>query len=456
MPLALRPSPDPPPTPDPVPHPARVSIRHPAYDSPNTLLELDAVDTDEQGRHGVLFAMAHTSAAIVANNEFQGWLSTTKKGDLGRVQLAAGDLLAPGDYYFHVSNSGEASAAPDAPDLSPYPVVPNFRQWRFPSQLPDFWMQAVIGASRFPQDVRARDESCLITRHRLVTSVAHVIPAVESEWFSTNEMYRFRTYTPEGQPVIDKAENLILLRQDLHFAWDRADYSLLPKQDGDGIWKWALHAHTFSVDELHTLYHNRILHSVRGVSRHFLFARFAWDIFPRLRTFLSAGVGRRIKTSQGVHDFTAEETRSLCEGQGRNRSLSPKKSGSPSKRMRQNAEDVGVDTQSFDSGIDIPDKVPNFEPHVDDLDHGTEYSGEHEKDVTGRRIQHEWGQWRKSKGIFNASLDDASQRDLEEWKLRKGLPSSWHRRRQSCAYEETEDIEEDGRGRKRFRGFDAG
>lgn len=182
MPLALRPSLDAPPTPEPVPHLARVSIRHPVYNSVNTLLELDAVDTDEQGRHSVLFAVAHTSAAVVANNEFGGWLSTTKKGDEGQVQLAAGDLLAPGVYYFHVSNSDKVRAASDAPNLSPYPVVPSFRHWRFPPQLPDCWMQAVIDASQFPQDVRARDESCLITRHRLVTSVAQCSGRALEHW----------------------------------------------------------------------------------------------------------------------------------------------------------------------------------------------------------------------------------------------------------------------------------
>jgi len=195
-----------------------------------------------------------------------------------------------------------------------------------------------------------------------------IIPTAESEWFSSNEMYRFRTYTPEGQNVIDKPENLILLRQDLHFAWDRTNFSLLPKEDGDGIWKWTLYAHTFSVGELHSLYHNRILYSVRGVSRHSLFARFAWDIFPRVRNFLSAGVGQRLKTSQGIQDFSAEETRSLCEGQGKNRSFSPRKSGSPSKRTRKSSEAVEPDTQSFDSGIGgFNKKGSAFEPNVPGL-----------------------------------------------------------------------------------------
>ena len=243
-------------------------------------------------------------------------------------------------------------------------------------------MRAAVGVSRFPQDIRARDESCLITRHQLVTSIAHIIPAAESEWFSANEMHRFRTYTPEGQPVIDKAENLILLRQDLHFAWDRTDFSLLPKQDSDGTWKWALHAHTFSVDELHTLHHNRALLSVKGVSRHFLFARFAWDIFPRLRNFLSAGTGRRLKTKQGIQDFSAEETRNLCEGQGRYRSLSPKKSGSPSKRTRQSSDAVEADSSSFDSGIGGLDIVSSSKSDGVDLRRNTGYPYEHGQDVS--------------------------------------------------------------------------
>lgn len=273
-------------------------------------------------------------------------------------------------------------------------------------------------------------------------------------WSNTGE--RFRTYTPEGQPVIDKAENLISLRQDLHFAWDRTDFSLLPKEDGDGTWKWAVHAHTFSVDELHTLYHNRILHSVKGVSRHFLFARFAWDIFPRLRNFLSAGTGRRLKTKQGIQDFSAEETRSLCEGQGRYRSLSPEKSGSPNKRARQSADAVEADSSSFDSGIGGLDVVSSSKFDGVDLRHNTGYPCGHRQDVSTWRVEHERFEWTNAQETFNASVIDAPQSEVEEWKYRKGLASNRCRAGRRRVSERLEDNDEERRGRKRFRRVDAG
>lgn len=97
---------------------------------------------------------------------------------------------------------------------------------------------------------------------RVPTSVAHIIPVAGGEWFFANDMNRSRTYTVESQSVIHKPENLLPLRLDLHFAWDRMDFSILPKQDSSSCWVWTLHAHTFSTDELHTSYHNRALHAI--------------------------------------------------------------------------------------------------------------------------------------------------------------------------------------------------
>ncbi|KAK3045976.1 hypothetical protein LTR09_012502 [Extremus antarcticus] len=453
MPLALRPPLEPPRTPDPVLHPARVSIRHPAYDASSTLLEFDAVDADEDGRPGVVYAVVHTSAAIVANNEFEGWLSTSKSGDVGRVELAAGDVLVAGVYFFHVPTFGDYNATSGVVDLDPYPVVPSFRHWCFPSHLPEGWSSAGIGVLRSHQDVRARDESCLVTRHGLVTSVAHIVPAAEGDWFRANEMFRFRTYTPEGQPIIDRPENLLLLRQDLHFAWDRMDFSLLPKQNTGGSWEWTLHAHTFSLDELHTLYHNRVLHPIKGVSRQFLFARFAWDIFPRLRNFLSAGANRRLKTSGGVAYFAPEELRSFCEGQGRNRSLSPKKGGSPSKRARQRSEACEADCHSFDSGIGgirrkgssdehgaLHYRVESEQRSGYETDHAA-WSGDwavSEGDPSGLDLhQCEWSEEQKE---FDCSLQDPCQDELEGWKVRSGLTSIDNGTRALSFYDQRKNV----------------
>lgn len=87
------------------------------------------------------------------------------------------------------------------------------------------------------------------------------------------------------QSVIDEPENLLAAaRPSLCLGSDGLQYTANTKSNG--CWVWTLHAHTFSLD------HNRVSHAVKGVSRQYLFARFAWDIFPRLRNFLSASVSR--------------------------------------------------------------------------------------------------------------------------------------------------------------------
>ncbi|KAF2158541.1 hypothetical protein M409DRAFT_61553 [Zasmidium cellare ATCC 36951] len=62
----------------------------------------------------------------------------------------------------------------------------------------------------------------------------------------------------------------------------------------------------------------------------YMFARFAWDIFPKLHTFLQAGQPRRLSVCQfdgrkGTRFFTPSECRAFTTGQGRGRSASPTK-----------------------------------------------------------------------------------------------------------------------------------
>lgn len=144
-----------------------------------------------------------------------------------------------------------------------------------------------------------------------------------------------------------------MLRYDLHLTWDKYSFSLLPKQDVDATWKWAVHINTFSPADLHTVHHNRILPPITGVSSDFLFARFAWDIFPRLRPFLDSSRTKRwLKIGDEVSNYTPDGIRAICTGQGAHRSLSPgKNGGSPSKRQREGSQTDDMDVQSFDSGI---------------------------------------------------------------------------------------------------------
>jgi hypothetical protein len=81
---------------------------------------------------------------------------------------------------------------------------------------------------------------------------------------------------------------------------------------------------------LHQYWHGIELQSLAGRPAQYLFARFAWDIFPRLHTFLRA---RRERAPLVYRlDGTIEDRKYVCpecwlftESQGRNRSASPTK-----------------------------------------------------------------------------------------------------------------------------------
>ena len=76
--------------------PKRLTIRHPGYDdSENTLLDLLCTDgATDSLYHG----FAHTAAAIIAGNRFDGFLSSSPQGP--KVTQEYHDILPFGDYYF--------------------------------------------------------------------------------------------------------------------------------------------------------------------------------------------------------------------------------------------------------------------------------------------------------------------------------------------------------------------
>ena len=76
--------------------------------------------------------------------------------------------------------------------------------------------------------------------------------------------------------------------------------------------------------------HNKSTKSLAGRPAEYLFARFAWDIFPKLIGFLQSSQPRRLAVRQANGDvdvkfYTPPECRCFAEGQGRGRSASPTK-----------------------------------------------------------------------------------------------------------------------------------
>ncbi|RMD42653.1 hypothetical protein DV735_g2518, partial [Chaetothyriales sp. CBS 134920] len=184
-----------------------------------------------------------------------------------------------------------------------YPVIPSFDHWPFPHEdLPPGWDNINIpeaGRSKLKRKASAlaRDGTCRISRHASALEVAHLVPVAEEKWFTSNKMDRYVKSGSETQPTEDPT-NLIALRRDLHYLFDARYFTLVPKQDtaGQGA---VLTLHVFSPDnnpDLVSLYHNRSLAPLSGISIQHVFARFAWTIFSDKTLRFFKGVADRDQT----------------------------------------------------------------------------------------------------------------------------------------------------------------
>jgi len=245
-----------------------VSVYHPFYVEENTLLTLGAFDAGSGGIHHETLRIA---CAIIANNRFDGFLSTTTAPGLPLTKDKDG-VLPPGQYYFHVPGDSE------------YAVVPSFRHWQYPhDNVPQTWTEldgSMHGpiATMVPSDistaVRLRDTKCRVSGYAEIAQVAHLCPQTEEPWMHRNAMERFAA-NPSARPTY-WTNNALLLRADLRLAFDARIFVFLPKSC-----KLVVHVLEAS-KELLGLYHNvEMQHSASGlgVGVAFLFSRFAWTIF---------------------------------------------------------------------------------------------------------------------------------------------------------------------------------
>jgi hypothetical protein len=417
----------------------RLVVRHPGYndDDSNAMLALVATDgsTDNPG---VQYGLVHTACAIFAGNRFDGWLSLERKPTVEGA-IAPQDLLPVGIYYFHVPpDAGTAEAFANI-TLSPYPIVPNFREWTFPhAHIPAPWKTASIGEPAAAIPAKQRDSTCRVTHHREPTESAHIIPASEKEWFGMHNMDKYNLWgVKRGQEVINGDENLILLREDVHTQWDRMCFSIVPKLTDNNTWTWTTHVHK-PTQELHALYHNLQLQPLTGVRHEYLLARFAWDMFPLLQGFLQRMVQRRLKLRSRVEDVSGAHCKSYCEGQGHGRS-SPSRSTSPRKSPKRRHTDVSegdltlkTEYRSCDSAIG--GISPNQSAYVypwDKASEGETASEEDRSDSDGEEDPY-GRKRRKQRKMLEASLTDSD-------------PHGFIRRKQNFGDDEVP------RGRKRVR-----
>ncbi|KAF2764388.1 hypothetical protein EJ03DRAFT_28393 [Teratosphaeria nubilosa] len=421
---------------------AAVRARHPGYLPDNNLLiQFAATDVSSDGVQGVAGGIVHCACAIVANNRFDGFLSPSQDYAAAlqnQVSTQPGHILAAGDYYFHLPRPDPAATSHiTAFPLVPWPVVPNFREWRFPTdqELPAPWLHAAIAPSPVGPDhptfvAKLRDGSCRVTQHMLALQTAHLIPALEQEWFVRNNMGYHRALLgrrqKEGVQAVDDADNTITLRADVHILFDNMQFSIVPKQAKTGEWKWTLHSN-YSTPEICSVYHNRQLQPLVGICRQYLFARFASDIFLRFSPFFHrSDVARWVVTGNGTTEKVSGSDcfQRFCVNQGRGRS-------SPSRASkRKMKESGGEEGDAADSG------VGSFKE---------ESSGEEEESIKGE------GDVVDIDGYRDDPFGNKrrAQQARVEKRLQPGFLRSSNRGAEWDSNEGSDD--EAGRGRKRYR-----
>lgn len=327
-----------------------ILFRHPGYNnSNNIMLKLFAPDTQDN-THGLYARFALDACGVIAGNRWDGWLSRSK--DPTALKEDPITILQEASYYFHL---------PDSSSDVPYPVVPNFAQWRFPHndgpQLPDAWRQLDLGRnpvqhsarSDFSAAVRIRDLSCRITGCRVAAQVAHLCPQKEYDWINQNAMHQYNLL---GEPGPNDLSNMLLLRADLHLEFDNKKFVFVPKPLSSPQNQHHLPHHPQLVThilkpeaELEHLYHNRKLQFSQGdgPSVEWLFARFAWSIFPFLNGFLTNKVPRRLRlydeNGDAVDDYFSVND---CVGFSTAPNAPKSRSQSPKKRQRPQASGDGI------------------------------------------------------------------------------------------------------------------
>ncbi|KAI9773784.1 MAG: hypothetical protein M1840_006009 [Geoglossum simile] len=131
--------------------------------------------------------------------------------------------------------------------------------------------------------VSSRDVTCRITGYSSGTKVCHLCPKSEVQWFNRNDM-RLYNIKPNLRARTDDMSNAMLIRRDLHFELDSRVFVIVPKGPTIGFQ----------------------LLAIGGVTPQFLFARFAWAIFPAVSAFVQQGPKRHVTCIRAGDDNATE------------------------------------------------------------------------------------------------------------------------------------------------------
>ncbi|KAL8941989.1 MAG: hypothetical protein Q9216_001922 [Gyalolechia sp. 2 TL-2023] len=340
-----------------------ITILHPAYpDNQNCLFTFKAYDHPEGGLHKVVVL---TACGIIAGNIWNGYLSITRNGPPIHDDVY---VLREPVYYFHAhpypssqvstisgaatthhAATPAATAVPSAASSHafpyPYPVYTDFRDWPFPHRnLPPWWPK--IPRRRHPitsqpyskltDAVRQRDESCRLTGWGQITEGAHIVPREESDWFRENGMKAYSSSTLLSTP--DNPANVFLLRRDVHTAYDRSIWTIVPKKthSSSAEASWVFHL-LDNDEEYKAAFHNVKLRPLNGINSEHLLAGFALAVFPMLTSFL----GNSVEKSLMGKSITENPRGRLVNGQECGKKFPGKKdrTRSPRKKRARDEED---------------------------------------------------------------------------------------------------------------------
>ena len=178
-----------------------------------------------------------------------------------------------------------------------------------------------------------------------------------SAWFHANDLVRYIFNSSWAGPrAVDDIHNMILLRADLHKAFDDDKFVFVPKQETPSEPRskitYVLHILSHST-ELAKLYHNVELQASEKLVPQFMLARLALSIFPMFEGFLlNPRISRKILTQDGgIHEANPAECQSYTSQVGaRSRPASPEKAGSAaSSPKRRRLDDLQEEEDHYTS-----------------------------------------------------------------------------------------------------------
>ncbi|GKU09352.1 hypothetical protein FLAG1_10119 [Fusarium langsethiae] len=352
-----------------------ISIIHPGYFQSGSDPESDVLISFEpfdDGGTGIHYDTAHTACAILAGNLWYGYFSTDIHGKI-RANPSDG-ILRDERYYFCLPTS-------DDPATDKYPIVPRFRDWRFPHRnLPPIWKRYQEYLAQ-QDSIAIKGDRCAVTNCGDVVEEAHILPSQQEPWFSMNMMKRYARTPIFSMSQIDAPANKLSLRCDIHKIFDERHFTFVPKtairrsasipqnnqtahsqdhgvsysnQDTLGGSLSNPHSdipirprepeqrpvqlvgHVFNStpsNDLPSRFHNREVHELPStISVEYLFARFAYTIFSPsvFKDFLDSHKGRvlMIWDPTEEHYDTQHVSAERCRGiwnASRSRSESPRK-----------------------------------------------------------------------------------------------------------------------------------